>query len=221
MSAGQILLLIVLAVAAGGVIVVRRRHLRRVAFWAELARQTGLQFKDEHSGTFGAPHLPRLDGLYRGRRVSISTDVEYVHDAEGAGGPVYSRCIDLEVRNSAGCRLDIHRRHLLRVFLHLDQPTSMSGNKHFDRRFQIDGLPTDFLEGALRLMVPHSILFTQSQGALPDADYRFSQVGERLDSLSLQGMTLNCMQRGTPTDAAAQLALLDLLCGVAELAERS
>lgn len=53
----------------------RPRHQKLIEVWSALARQTGLHVDPGHSYFFGESIPPRINGIYRGRHISINKQV--------------------------------------------------------------------------------------------------------------------------------------------------
>jgi hypothetical protein len=82
-----------------------------------------------------------------------------------------------------------------------------SGNLGFDRRFSVTGSPHEYLQGAVDLIV-------QSDPHL------FAWILRNFPSVELKGERLVCDQNAELTNVDDQIALLNLLCDMAELAEK-
>jgi hypothetical protein len=81
------------------------------------------------------------------------------------------------------------------------------GNRDFDRCFSVARSPREHVQGAVDRIV-------QSEPRL------LSWIMRNLPSIELRGDKLSCWQNGELTNVDDQKALLDLLCNLADLAEK-
>ena len=179
----------------------RKNEVRRqVKGWVELAERTGLIFD---SNIFNVPvridHYPGLRGEYRGHSVSITL----LGDSERNDPPNTS--ISLHVANCAHFSLSIQAKKF-HDYIHGVTEVS-SGNVDFDRRFSIEGSPKEYLLSAVDLIV-------RSDRPL------LGWIFQHFPSIELREETLTCAQNGELTNVINQLALLNLLCDLVELAEQ-
>ncbi len=194
----------------------RRERLGEV--WSQLAAHTGLAFNGVDLDLGGSSQSPGLSGLYRGRQVSVSKDVEY-HDAYEGGIPVAYTRMRLSVKSHSGCCLKFGGRSFLaRIF---GANRASSGSSEFDRRYLVSGAPAAFLGRAFQLLVTGAGLFEKPDGLIMRTDDALSWVLWSSPSILLDGYELTCTQSGVPTDIPHQVALLNLLCDLAELAEQA
>jgi hypothetical protein len=183
---------------------------RVAAAWSELAEKTGLELERDHSYIF---ENLSLSGFYRGRRVSISTVCKEQAYGEGSITRVFTH-MSLEVNNTGGCFLTMRGRPFLNKIFKLGG--EISGNVNFDRRFRFGGQPGDFLQKAQQIIIQHPILLRKPDGIIlsPALNWR------SLPSIQLQGSHLICLQSGVPMHVLGQVSILNLLCDLAELAEK-
>ena len=168
---------------------------RQVEAWSELARQTGM--------TYTPRYLPGVHGEYRGRYLSIalitSGDVDHEY-------MIYQNAsIQVNVQNSACFALSIQGKRVLDYI----EPASdfSSGSLDFDRHFHAIGVPHGYVQAALQRIV-------RSEACL------LKWIMRNFPSIELNGETLTFSQNGELTSVNDQLALLDLLCDLAELTEK-
>ena len=173
----------------------RKETKRQVEAWSKLARQTGM--------TYTSGYLPSVHGEYRGRYLSIalitSGDVDHQY-------MIYQNAsIQLNVQNSAGFTLSIQGK---RVLDYIDpNPDVSSRSLDFDRHFHAMGMPHGYVQAAIERIV-------QSEACL------LKWIMRNFPSIELKGETLTFSQNGELTSVNDQLALLDLLCDLAELTEK-
>jgi hypothetical protein len=137
---------------------------------------------------------------------------------EGTIPAVFTR-IWLEVKNRGGCQLHVSSKWFLsRIF---SSRQVNSGDPDFDLRFSFKGQPAEFLQRAMQLIVHHPILLDRPDEVIMLTDYPLSWVNWSRPSIHLEGGELVCMQSGVPTQVSGQISMLDLLCDLAELAEKS
>lgn len=174
----------------------RRETIRQVEAWLELSQRTGL------TCTPGYPRSVR--GEYRGRSLQLAlfTFGDPDHDA-----PVFQNTsIRLDVQNCARFSLSIQAKSVLD---YTDkQMAASSGILDFDRHYKIMGSPRAYMQGVVDLIV-------QSEPHLLEWMMR------KFPSIELTGEHLICEQNSELTNVDDQIALLNLLCDMAELAEKT
>ena len=173
----------------------RKEVQRQVEGWSELTQRTGLIY---------APGYPlSVRGEYRGRYLSITLIT--FGDTDNGFPLCQNTRITLNVRNSDCLSISIQAQKLK------DYIRRFTGNSNenfnFDKRFSIRGSPHEYLQKAVDLIV-------RSGPRLPARALR------NYPSIELKGDTLICNQNGELTNVDDQLALLNLLCDLAELAEK-
>lgn len=194
----------------------RNRAKEVETIWSELARQTGLTYVPSKP-SFLSFTSPRLFGEYRGRYVSMTLEVE------GGSGeydvPTVFTKITLQVINRAHLSLDIRERcSLLR---RAGKNDIRSGNHEFDRRFQVRGRPSEFVQRTIDLPDLQNILLSdESQSRIMKTAYALSWVSYSRPTIELKDWDLVCRVQGVPTLVYAQTAMLNMLCDLAELAEQ-
>jgi hypothetical protein len=174
--------------------------------WSELADRTGLTYEPGYEdvdnsfrGPLGDPM--RVWGDYRGRYIYMG---RAAHSAGDDYPSVVNTIIRLDVQNSALFSLDIHQKGWLRK---LTGSGKLSGwGEDLDQRLSIAGQPQEFLQSA-------SELIGSADPSLKTwmIDYH--------PPIRLAQSHLTC-ELGKLTDIDIQSALLDLLCDLAELAEK-
>ena len=136
-----------------------------------------------------------VHGEYRGRCLSLIFDRELIGSTTR---------ISLDVLNSFRCSLFIQAKSVL-DYIRKNAEVS-SGNQEFDRHFSVTGSPRQYAQGAVNLIV-HS------------DSHLLAWIMQKSPSVELKGEHLGCDQNGELTNVDDQLALLNLLCDLAELAE--
>lgn len=192
--------LIILLVFIGLVIVFIPRALRQRAAqaeaWKQFAQRSGLLLNAAELDSGGSPASPVVSGEYRGRRVSLFKDVTEYFAYDGSI-PVVHTVLSLGVENAH------------------DYQLAFQG-----RSFKHRGDPPEFVEKALRLLEANSELFNHRRGATMLTEAVLTLVNWKPPSIILKGRELTCTQSGVPTDIPHQVELLNVLCDLAELAER-
>ncbi len=194
----------------------RRETLGQV--WWQLAAHAGLIFHGLELDLWGSSRSPAVSGAYRGRQVRVSRIVQQIDASEGSVPAVYTR-MSLEVNNAAGCRLSLGSASFLERIFGRDR--TRSGDKEFDHRFRVSGDPATFAQKAVEVLASHVDLFARPAGVIQRTDCAWSWVSWSPPSIQLKGPELTCTQSGVPTYIPHQVALLNLLCDLAELAERA
>ena len=184
----------------------RRQDVRRqVNAWPELARRTGLTFDPN---IFNIPlrnyRLPGLRGEYRNRSLTVKLITSGDLDSDN---PIIlqNTSISLNVENSAGLSLSIQAKGFRDYICKVKQVPS--GNLGFDRRFSATGSPREYVQAVVDRIVqsdPHLLAWMMRSSP----------------SMELKGDHLTCSQNGELTNVDDQIAFLDLLCNIAELAEK-
>jgi len=174
--------------------------------WSELANRTGLTYEPGYEdvdylfqGPLGDPM--RVWGDYRGRYIHMGRVAYSVGDDYPS---VVNTKIRLDVQNSALVSLDIHQKGWLRKLIGSGK---LSGwGEDLDQHLSIAGQPQEFLQSA-------SELIGRADPSLKTwmIDYH--------PPIRLAQSHLTC-ELGKLTDIHIQTALLDLLCDLAELAEK-
>jgi hypothetical protein len=191
------MVLLVCALIVGvwlGFRLIQRNIRKRNEIWSELARQTSLDFKP-----MGFLTSPSVSGEYRGRHLSLARIS--VGDWESQG---LITQLNVRVNNHGRVSLTIRGRWILDRLL--GRSDVSSGNDYFDRSFSVKGSPLPFVQEALQIIVRReSRLFTLLISNRP--------------SIWLKGPSLIC----SPAElahVADLIALFDLLCDLADLAEQ-
>ena len=182
---------------------VRAEVQRQLKAWPELARRTGLTYD---ANVFNVPKglypYPGLRGEYRGRTVSI----KLFGDADADHNEPPNTIVSLHLQNCASLSFSMQAKMLQGS---IPGPRELSsGSLSFDQRFSITGSPPEFLQTAVRRII----------GGDPGL---LAWILRNRPSLQLQGDTLSCRQNGVLTKVDDQNAFLDLLCDLAELAEKT
>ena len=180
--------------------------------WSELANRSGLTYEPGYEdvdsvfqGPLGDPM--RVWGDYRGRYIYMGRVAYGSRDGYSVGDDypsVVNTKIRLDVQNSALVSLDIHQKGWLRKLIGSGK---LSGwGEDLDQRLSIAGQPQEFLQSA-------SELIGRADPSLKTwmIDYH--------PPIRLAQSHLTC-ELGKLTDIHIQTALLDLLCDLAELAEK-
>jgi hypothetical protein len=178
---------------------------RQVEAWPELAQRTGLTYTPAtkpQKWWDSSVYPPNVHGEYRGRYLSLDS---ITMDRGRIDIPVYQNTsISLNVENYAPCSLSIQAKNALD---YIRKPIELpSGNLDFDRCFTVTGSPREYVLAAADRII-HS-------------DPRlFAWIMQKFPSIELKGENLVCDQNGELTNVDDQIALLNLLCDLAELAE--
>ncbi len=190
--------------------------------WSGLAEATGLTLdpRNDLLPAYGASAQPALTGSYRGRPTTVGVSVS-VGDRDSGLPPNVYFVTTLRVANLGHLTLTIRAKGGLAKWQAL--PPANSGNRAFDRRYSVKGTPTDFTEAALALIVKRTpITLSRPSNVVlmthPDAT-GFSRATWQLPSIELEGSDLICVQHGALKHVHDQIALLDMLCELANLAE--
>lgn len=179
----------------------RRKEIQKqVDCWPELAQRTGLTFDPN---IFNIPkglyHYPGLRGEYRDH----SLTVKLFGDSERNDPP--NTFITIELQNRASFSLSIQA---MRVLDYVNKTTEFpSANQDFYSRFSVIGLPREYVQGVVDLIAkcdPHLLAW----------------IMRSFPSIELKSQNLVCSQNGELTNVDDQRALLNLLCDLAELAEK-
>lgn len=194
----------------------RRRQDKLCRIWSELARDVGLSFNPGSRSFFWNYNPPSLGGKYRGRFISIAKVVESC-GGEYAVSSVHTK-ISLLVINPANFLLTVRDKGLLAKVLR--RKGVVSGDKHFDRQFTVEGSPREFVQRAVMLIVGQSgLMLNRPQQVIMLTEYPFQWRTWSRPSIEFKGSGLVCYQSGILADVKLQTAFLDLLCDLAELAE--
>ncbi len=185
--------------------------------WSALAEATGLDFRGVQSDYWGSSQSPSLSGLYRGRYVEVSRLIEQ-QDAYDGSIPLGYTCIVVDLDNRAGCRLTFGASSLLdRIFHH---GHVSSGDADFDHRFRVSAEPAGFARRAAEALASHPELFVKHHGIIQCIEAGLSGVSSRPPSIRLRGSYVSCTQSDVPA-VHHQVALLNLLCDLADLADHA
>lgn len=179
----------------------RRRQIQlQVDAWPEVARRTGLSF-DPNIFNIPKPlyHYPGLRGEYRGHSLSV----KLFADSERNEAP--NTITSIDTQNYASFSLCVQAKSPLE---YIHQITRFpSENPDFDRRFSVIGSPDEYVQGAVDLVV-------RSEPRL------LAWILRSFPTIELKRDSLICRQHREFTNVDDQIALLDLLCDIADLAER-
>lgn len=177
----------------------RSEAIRQVDAWSELAQHTGLIYTPANN-----LYPPSVHGEYRGRSLSINLFI--YGDRDKTFALIYQNTsIALEVENHPGLSLSIQaRRDRVRKSNNME---FSSGSQDFDRLFSVTGSPREFIQKAVDLVV-------QSNPRL------LTWIMRSLPSIELKEGKFVYDQNGELSNVDDQIALLDLLCNMAELAEK-
>lgn len=179
---------------------------RQVQAWMELAQRSGLTFD---SNIFNAParvvHSPGVHGQYRNRPVSITLLGVYERDV-----PAYyllppHTSISIQLKNCARVSLCIQAKTFHEYMQGITEVHS--GNLGFDGHFNVKSSPYEYVQSAIDLMLRNDTNL-------------LSWILQHFPSIELREENLTCRQNGELTSVDDQLALLNLLCDLAELAEQ-
>ena len=188
--------------------------------WSELAWQSGLSFVPGVRSIFGNYGTPSVCGEYRGRHISLSKVVKHRYGGWSDLGaiPVVYTVISLPVANPANFWLYIGA--IRSVPEKYGKVLVATGDKQFDRHFAVGGVPREFVQGAVGLMMPRRILLLRRpQGTIQLTDNPLRATTWRRPNIQLRGPELVCRRSGVLTRVDTEIAFLDLLCDLAELAE--
>ncbi len=185
--------------------------------WSELAERTGLTFDPGQRGLFGIGWEPMVYGEYHGRRLAMAKLVVPECSGDVCLPAVYTQ-ISLRVFSPRGFLLNLEEKHIFaRLFRKKDVA---SGAEDFDKHFIAQGSPSEFVQKALRrIVLQKAILLQRPKGVIMLTDNSFSGTSWSRPSINLKGSNLVCRMSGVLTDVGVQIAFLDLLCDLAELAE--
>lgn len=191
-----------------------RRYNRLTEIWTELVRQTGLELVQGRPCLIGTPDPPSVRGIYHHHQLSIEKVVENIGDYEGSVSAVFTR-ITLEVANTSNRLLHIHKKPFLLSF----QNKITSGNKNFDRRFECGGRPEDFIQKIACWVSQQPALYERPTGVIMLTDSLLSFTNWSAPSIHLEGSKLIYLQSGVVSNVIEELNIINLICGLAELAE--
>ena len=195
----------------------RTRAKELEAIWSRLALQIGLTYVASKR-SFLSLTSPRVFGEYRGRFVSITLEIED-GSSEYDTARVFTK-ITLQVINRTYVSLEIKEKGLLTR--RAGKREILSGNNEFDRRFRVIGIPPEFAQRVLRLPDLQSILLRdESQNKMMKTAFALSWASSSRPTLTLKDWDLVCLVHGVLTVVDAQIALLNMLCDLADLAEQS
>jgi hypothetical protein len=177
----------------------RSKTIKQVDAWSELTQRIGLIYTPAKN-----LYPPSVHGEYRGRSLSINLFI--YGDRDNTFALIYQNTsIALEVENHSGLSLSIQaRRDRVRKSNNME---FSSGSQNFNRLFSVTGSPSEFIQRAVDLVV-------QSDPRL------FAWLIRSLPSIELKGERLVCDQNSELTNVDDQNDLLDLLCDLADLAEK-
>lgn len=195
----------------------RDREKELEIIWSELARQTGLTYIPGKR-SFPSHIFPHLYGEYRGRYVSMSLEIEGSRD-EYDISRVFTK-IALQVINPAHLSLEISEKWLLtrRIW----KKEILSGNSEFDQRFRVTGKPPEFVQRAINMPdLQNILLLDESQSKIMKAAYALSWASSSRPTITLKGWDLVCLVHGVLTLVDVQIAMLNMLCDLADLAEQT
>lgn len=176
--------------------------------WSELANRTRLTYEPGYEdvdntlwvqGPLGDPM--KVWGDYRGRYIYIGRSA---HRAGDDYPFVVNTKIRLDVKNSALFSLEIHQTGWLRRFIGSEKLSDW--NKDLGQRLSVAGSPQEYLQNAIRLI------------DTADPSLRMWLIDYH-PRIRLAQSHLTC-ELGKLTDIGIQTALLELLCDLAELAEK-
>jgi hypothetical protein len=173
---------------------------KQVDAWLEVSQRTGLTFDPNIFNIPKVPyHYPGLRGEYRDR----SLTVKLFGDSERNEPP--NTFITIDLKHQASFSLSIQAR---RVLDYIYKTTEFpSANQDFDRRFSVRGSPHEYVQEAVDLIV-------RSDPPL------LAWIMRSFPYIELKGENLFCSQNSELTNLDDQIALLNLLCDLAELAEK-
>ncbi len=188
--------------------------------WTELARVTGLTFQIKGKSLTGNLIDPGLEGMYRGRRLSITRKIEYTsYDSEGGSSRTVYTVITLQLTNLADCSLSVQGKGILGKLFKKVKP--ISGDEEFDTRMDVLGSPDDFVQrAARRLAQDKSLLLAGSNETAMLASSPFPWLKWMIPVIKLQGPELEYRQQGIIKEAQVQIRYLNLLCTIADIVER-
>jgi hypothetical protein len=190
--------------------------------WSALAQQAGLSFIPASKSMFGNYGPASVRGQYRGRNISIKKVFEVLEFPFGKYDDddiylVFTQ-ISFSVTNPANFSLSVGEN--------VWRPKPVvegwiaSGDKEFDRYFALKGWPREFLQKSVNLIMPRkSLLLQRPPRTIQLTTNPLGSTSWRRPSIELKGSELVCRQHGVLTDVHKQIALLNLLCDMAELAE--
>jgi hypothetical protein len=188
--------------------------------WSELARQMGMSFVPGVRSSFGNHGAPSICGEYRGRHISLSKGGK--HEVSSWSDlsviPAVYTVISLSVANPANLWLFVApTRPLSKKYGKILVTT---GDNQFDHRYAVGGVPREFVQKAVELLMPRRILLLRGpQGTFQLTDNPAWVMNWRRPYIQIRGPELICRQSGVLTWVDTQIAFLDLLCDLAELAE--
>jgi hypothetical protein len=195
----------------------RNREKEVETIWSALAQQSGLTYVPGKR-SFLSYIPPRLFGEYRGRQVSVSLEIEGTSGEYDTPG-VFTK-IALQLINSAHVSFEIKEKWLLtRRVRKMD---ILSGNHEFDQHFRVSGTPPEFAQRAINLPeLQNILLLDESESKMMKTAYALSWVSSSRPSIKLKGWDIVCLVQGVLRRVDGQLAMLNTLCDLADLAEQS
>lgn len=183
----------------------RRKELQKqVDAWPKLSQRTGLAYTPAtmtQKWWDSSVYPPSVRGEYRGRFLSMAQ----ISSNTDSSFPYQNATISLNVRNGAHFSLSIQAKKVL-AYIHKTVEVR-SGDTDFDRRFSAIGSPCEYVLGAADLII-------RSDPRL------LAWIMRSFPSIELKGENLFCSQNSELTNLDDQIALLNLLCDLAELAEK-
>ncbi len=181
----------------------------------ELARRTGLVFDRARFLTIRTDAAPVLYGEYRGFYIALSL----VMDSWQSEIPRIFTRTSLMVDDGGATSLQIRERKL--VGRKIRSQGILSGDEPFDHKYHAGGAPAEFVQHALKLILRHPRLFRVKPEELTLlVRYPLSWTSWSQPSITMENSTLVSLQHGVVTRVDHQKEHLDLLCDLAELAER-
>ncbi len=218
-----LLLLIIIAMTVA-LAVSRHRRAADAQLWSEFASQIGF----EHPAIDDSPWLGPVvkfpvAGVYRGRRVSLSERVEWEagggHDDYGSTKRTFTD-VSVDVTNPRHYQLGIRQRWSLGRLFRVAGKAGTGEIERLDRYFGIRGEPEAFVQAVIQSLGPGSILVSPSSAEPRNTQRNMRwEVILRLQSIQLRGSKVTSVQSGLPTSITGQVAVLNLLCDLAELVE--
>jgi hypothetical protein len=189
------------------------------ATWTELALVTGLAFGTKGKSLLGYNIHPRVDGVYRQRKLSITKEVIYVGDYEG-GSSIQYTVITLPVTNWGDYAFSLHRRGpLKKLFTH---SPGLTGDKQMDYKIDISGSPPTFIKAAARrLLIDKGLLLYRPAGTMMLTTSPLSWAVWTPPAITLKGSELVCRQHGVIANIHTQITYINMLCDIADLVERT
>jgi hypothetical protein len=180
------------------------RHIAKS--WPDLARAAGLTYEPDDHSLWG-DRYPALRGEYRGRFLMMGfarAGYSYSISSLEASVPTDNPRFSLAVKNPANIRFTMQPKGFFVRASRIEAVTN--GDEDFDSLFVIKGEPGDYVKSAV-------------QWIIASGSRTLNCLRQNVSSIELNGSYLVCAQ-GRALAIENQIALFNLLCNLAELAEK-